>query len=190
MKKLVSIVLVLATLLAFASCGKSEKIKNAEAQIATLTENSSYKEIYDVFQAYTAVEYDKREKIENIDVLAKYINAKSSECEFLLTDEMIDEINAYFDEDIYGLRLHSSLNLDLTVKKHGTVYGKDWDKLGDYNIKSGEKTDDYTYTKYGRVVIVDKYGKKSTHDFEVDCTMEYDAEKETYKISLSSNIHN
>ncbi|MBQ5592245.1 MAG: hypothetical protein IIU80_04815 [Clostridia bacterium] len=188
MKKIISIFLAVVICFAFASCGKSEEVKAVEAKIATLTENTSFKEINDIYELYSALTYDEQDKVENKDVLAQYISLDGGE--FTLTDDMVDEIKEYFADDEYGLRGSTSLMVEIMTSKELKDYASDWDRLSNYNFTSAEKTDDYTYTKYGIVKILTKFGRVASYEFEMNCTMEYDAENDELKISTSADIFN
>ncbi len=187
-KKVFALIAIFTTILSFCSCGKSESVKKAEAQISTLSASSSYKEINDAYALYNALEYDEKEKVENSDELAKYISLESGG--YTLNDEMIAKIKSYFDTDSYGLTTISKLNLDITAKKYGTAYGADWLQAEDFKFSSEEKTDNYTYTKYGKVSISTKYGNIEVHDFELNASVIYDEDTDNYKVSASANIFN
>ena len=188
MKRIVALLLIVVMCLALGACGKSEEIKDVESKIYMLSENSSYKEINDVFKAYDAIEYDKQDKVDNADVLAQYVSLIDGD--FALTDEMIEEIKEYFEDDLYGLKGSSSLTVDIMVSKQLKEYASDWDRLSDYQFTSAEKTDDYTYTKYGIVKILTKFGRVVSYEFEMDCTMVYDAENDELEISTVADIFN
>ena len=188
MKKIIALLLVVVMCLSFVACGKSEEVKAAEAKIAVLSENSSYKEINEAYEIYDALEYDDKEKVENKDILAKYISLGNGS--FYLTDNMINEIKAYFKNDTYGLMGLSPLTIEVTASKYTKSYAEDWDRVIDYTFSSEEKTDEYTYTKYGVVKIADKFGKVASYNFIMDCTMKYDAEKDELIVSKSADIKN
>ena len=188
MKKIIALLLVAVMCLSFVACGKSEEVKAVEAKIAALSEKLLYKELNEAYELYDALEYDDKEKVENKDILAKYINLSNGG--FYLTDDMINAIKTYFKNDTYGLMGLSPLTTEVMVSKYTKPYAKDWDRVIDYAFSSEEKTDEYTYTKYGVVRIADKFGKVASYNFIMDCTMKYDAEKDELIVSKSADIKN
>ncbi len=188
LKCLLSIVLVMGIVLSLSACGKSEEVKAVEAGIAALNAESTYKEINDVYALYCTLESKDREKVENIEVLSGYISLDSGH--YVLNEEMFDKIDEYYElDEKWGLGTTSALNKEISFAKEAYADAADWDKAGDYEYSSSdEQTDDYTYTRYGRVEVVDKYGDTSIHNFEINSYAIYDEDEGTYRLVHSAEI--
>ncbi len=185
---LLSIVLVIGIVLSLSACGKSEELKAVEAGIATLNAESTYKEINDVYALYCALESKDREKVENAELLSGYVNISNGH--FVLNKEMLDEIDEYYELDArWGLGTTSAINKEISFSKEAYADAADWDKAGNFEYSSNdEQTDVYTYTRYGRTEIIDKYGNKSIHNFEVNSYAIYDEDEGTYRLVHSAEI--
>lgn len=168
--------------LSLIACGKSEEVKNAELQIATLTNNATYQEIQDVYLSYMAVEFDDREKgkVENEAELAKYCDLLNGH--FTLNDAMIETIEGAFKGygDIgYSHAIYAIQNAIL-IKS----YTEGWTKYSDIEIASIKQIDDYAIVGYGTLMIMDEYGNWSSHKLEIEYFAVYDEEDEKgYSIS-------
>lgn len=97
MKKTISILLALVIMLSLCACGKSEEVKKAESEIATLSAGSDYEEINRVFEQYRALSEKDRKKVGNVNVLAEYCATGYTEARFVLTDAMIAQIKTDID---------------------------------------------------------------------------------------------
>lgn len=185
---LLSVMLIIGIVLSLSACGKSEEVKAVEAGIASLSADSTCKEINDVYVLYEALKSDDKEKVENAEVLSGYINISNGH--FVLNKEMLDEIDEYYELDAkWGIGTASSLNTEITFAKAAYAYAKNWDKAGDYEYSSNdEQTDEYTYTRYGRTEIVDKYGNTSIHNFEINSYAIYDEDEGTFRLVHSAEI--
>ena len=185
MKKAIFLLLVLAMCLSLCSCFKSEEVKNVEMQIATLNENSTYREINDVYKAYINLDIKKQDKVENTDVLAKYCRVPGGE--FTLTDAMVEEIEGYFDdyEGVAGTSYVAYLiRYDFGIKQ----YTRDWMSYRDIAVTSAERTDAYTIEGKGTIMIQDEYGKWSEYYFTISLRYEY-SEEEECGYELDYNVH-
>ena len=186
MKKVISLFLALVLCLSLCACGKSEEVKNAELQISTLTTDSTYKEIYNVYSAYSDVEFEDREagKVENAAELKKYCNLRNGH--FVLTDEMVDNIEGAF-EDLYDIGISHATYI---VSNMATVKSitDGWTKYSDIEIASVKQVDDYTIVGYGSLKIMDEYGDWSSYKLEIEYFAEYDEEDEK-GYSISQDVH-
>lgn len=180
MKRIIALTLTIVMMFALCGCMKSEEIKNAEAGIATLNSNSTYKEIYDVYCLYSAVPYDKRDKVENASVLAEYCDLGSGH--FVLTDTMLSEIKGKFQMSSLGISdAEFSIAYNFGIQK---IINSNWDQCKNIKIASDKKDDKYTYTGYGTISIQDNYGSISSHNVRISYFAVYDEEEELgYKIS-------
>ncbi|MDY4489814.1 MAG: hypothetical protein SPE19_04725 [Candidatus Faecousia sp.] len=176
MKKTNSLLLALVLCLSLCACGKSEEVKNAELQIDTLTADSTYQEIYDVYSSYMDVKFEDRQKgkVENEAELAKYCDLLNGH--FVLNDAMIDSIEGKFED--YGAFI--AIKYALYVKE----ITQGWTQYSDIEIASVKQVDDYTIVGYGSLKIMDKYGDWSSYKLEIEYFAEYDEEDEKgYSIS-------
>lgn len=187
MKKFLSVVLVVVMCLSLCACGKSDAVKNVEAQIEALSAESTYKELNAVFELYDALEAEEKEKVENIDILAKYINPQNGG--FVLTEDMIEELEEYFGsrDNVYSIQ--RMLNTEIKFAIYSSLpYASDWESAGEYVCKVYDVKDDYTFTQYGKVDIKNKNGSITTHDFEINCSMVYDEENDSYKMDEAVKV--
>jgi len=180
MKRIFALTLTIVMMFTLCGCIKSEEIKNAEAGIATLDSNSTYKEIYDVYCLYSAVPYDKRDKVENASVLAEYCDLSTGH--FVLTDTMLSEIKDKFEMSSLGVsNAEFSIIYYFSIQK---MIESNWNEIADIKIASTKKDDAYTYTGYGTISIQDNYGSISSHNVRISYFAVYDEEEELgYKIS-------
>ncbi len=187
MKKLISLVLIAVLCLSFTACGKSEEIINVENSINSLTAESDFKTINDVYLLYSALSAENKDKVENSDMLSVYINFSGH---FVLTEDMLTEISEYYEHDDKFGRALISLNKELTFAKNAYDYAADWQDIGNYEWASseGEKEDEYTYTRFGKVEVIDKYGNKSIHNFEMNSYAIFDETENNYKMVHSATI--
>ena len=188
MKKIIALLLALMMCLTLCACGKSQEVKAVEEAIGTLTAESSYKDIHDVWEQYSQFESKDKEKVENISEMEAYCNTNGY---FVLTEEMIDEIEYYIDGDgddlayafksIYG---RVELYFQMLMKNTHT----DWEKCGDMIISSYDQEDDYTYAAYGTIKVADKYGTVTKYNLEVFYFAEYSEDEDCgYSISYDIN---
>ena len=182
MKKVLSLLLALVLCLSLCACGKSEEVKNAELQIDTLTADSTYQEIYDVYSSYMDVEFEDRQKgkVENEAELAKYCDLLNGH--FVLNDAMIDSIEGAFEGygDIGYSHAIYAIQHALSIK----AITQGWTQYSDIEIASVKQVDDYTIVGYGSLKIMDEYGDWSSYKLEIDYFAEYDEEDEKgYSIS-------
>ena len=168
---LLSIVLVVCNLLC--ACGKSEAVKDVEKQINTLTKSSTYKQIHSVYNKYNDLSHEEVEDVENASILWNYCNESGH---FVLTEDMIDEIENKLDEEILwgGNMIEFSISYHMSIKSSI----KEWSDWGEEKISSHKQLDKYTYCFYGTVKVTDEYGHMSTRDMELTYFAEYDEEKE------------
>ncbi len=189
MKKTIALLLALVMCFTLCACGKSSEVKAVESTIATLTETSSYKDIYDAWAMYDALESKDKEKVKNLQTLNQFCN---DDGHFVLTDEMIDKIEYYIDGDwenevevvrdsIYG-------RVDANFRNVMKISQKDWEKCGDMTISSYDQEDDYTYAAYGTIKVADKFGTVTKYNLEVFYFVEYSEEEDSgYTISYDIN---
>lgn len=167
MKKALSVLLTLAICICLCAC-KSSEVKNVEAQIDTLNANSTYQEIHEVNSLYGNLSPKDREKVKNLDAMLPYCNSSGH---FTLSDDMLAEIKSYFTNTTLGMtEVEFSIMYSLAVKSN--LSG--WSDFGNIKIASHKKTDSYTYSVYGTFTVVDKYGKRSSEQFELTYYAEYD----------------
>lgn len=175
MKKIVALILALIMCVLLCGCFKSEEVKSVEMQIAALNENSTYREINEVYKAYINLDSKKLDKVENADVLAKYCEVPGGN--FTLSVAMEEEIVGYFDDyaGVAGTSYVAYLiRYDFGIKQ----YTRDWMDWSDIVVASAEKTDAYTIMGKGTIMIQDEYGKWSEYHFEITLGYEYSEEEE------------
>ena len=184
MKKILATLLLVTACCFLTACGKSEEVKNAEAQIATLDSNSTYKEINAVYEVFNAVPYEEREKVENVDVLKEYCDPYNGH--LVLTDEMCDEIEAKLV--IENGMSDSIISAIWELVLHGMVKG--WTDQEFLKWTSSKQEDDYTYTIYGLCRSYNEYGKSSEHTMRMEYFAVYDEETGSYKIDEDLIVNN
>lgn len=187
MKKLIVVVLILVFCFSFVGCGKSEEVINVENSINSLTAESDYKSINDTYLLYSSLSAENKEKVENSNILSEYINFSGH---FVLTEDMLTEVSEYYEDDKRFDRALISLDKELTFAKNAYDYAADWQEIGNYEWASseGEKKDEYTYVRYGKVEVIDKYGNKSIHNFEMNSYAIFDETENNYKLVHSATI--
>jgi len=187
MKKLLSLIIALIMCVSLTSCGKSKEVKNVESAIDNLSSRATYRTIHEAYELYTGLESKDKEKVENIESLKKHISLYGH---FVLTDEMISEIKKYYISDAKAFDSYTKLRLSsaITIEKGFSDYAKDWDKIDSFIWSSEEKTDDYTYTKYGKVKISTKYGDIKTHNFKIEITANYEEATGLYELTHMPTI--
>lgn len=186
-KKLIAAIIVMTIVFAFSGCGKSDEVVNAENSIAELNVESDYKTINEVYLMYSDLSAEDKEKVENSDVLAGYINPSNGH--YILTEDMLTEIEEYYEHDEKFDRAKIALDKELSFAKQAYDYAKEWNDIGEYKWASSDaEKDDYTYTRYGTVEVIDKYGNSSTHNFELNSYAIYDEAEGTYKMVHSAEI--
>ena len=183
MKKALSLILALVMCLSLCAC-KSSEVKNVEAQIGTLSTNSTYEEIHSVYSLYSSLSLKDQDKVENLDMLGEYCDPLGGE--FVLSEEMLQEIEAEFEVGSLGVTgAEFSVMYDLGVQS--SIKG--WNKHGNIKITSHKKTDAYTYSVYGTFQLTDEYGSTSTKKFTMSYFAEYSAEEATgYVISHDTSV--
>lgn len=104
MKKIISLLLVLAMCFGLCACGKSQAVKNAEELIAGLAfvDEKSGAEIIEAINAYSALSQEDKEKVENYDILVEakdtYLKIKYREAY-----ELIDAASAITIDGMYDI---------------------------------------------------------------------------------------
>ena len=183
MKKALSLILALVLCLSLCAC-KSSDVKNVEAQIETLSANSTYAEIHSVYSLYRSLSLKDQDKVENLDVLSNYCDPLGGE--LVLSDEMLQEIAEEFNVGSLGVTgAEFSVTYDLSIKR--AIEG--WSNHGDIKITSHKKADAYTYEVYGTFKVTDKFGSTSAKQFIMSYYAEYSAEEPTgYTISHSTSV--
>lgn len=171
-----------AAVMAFVVFGKSKEVKNAEAQIATLNEESTYKEINDVYSAYNAVKPKHREKVANREVLAEYCDLEGGA--LVLNDEMLEEIAGAFKETSELSHAKLVIMRYFSVKKEI----EHWIDFEDIELASAKQKDPYTIIAKGTMMIEDEYGDWSAYRVEIDYWAEYDEESDK-GYSLDFNVY-
>ncbi len=186
-KKVLAAIVIMTVIFSFTGCGKSDEVINVENSISSLTAESDYKTVNDTYLLYAALSTDDKEKVENSGVLAGYINL--SDGHYILTEDMLAEIEEYYEHDDKFARAKIALDKELSFVKQAYDYAKDWNGIGEYEWASSEaETDDYAYTRYGTVEVIDKYGNSSVHNFELNSYAIYDEAEGTYKMVHSAEI--
>ena len=174
---LLSVVLVTSVLLC--ACGKSEEVKEVENQINLLSTNSTYQEINDVYEKYSALSDEDKEDLENANVLYKYCDGTGW---FVLTEDMIEEIEKKIEEEEFLDDIGQTM---WTYEILGNI--SDWQNV---EIASHKKENKYTYRLSGKVEVADEYGYVSTKKMELDYFAEYDAENEKgYSINCMVRVY-
>ena len=183
MKKVVLMILALIMCLSLCAC-KSSEVKNVEAQIGTLNENSTYAEIHSIYSLYSSLSLKDQDKVENLNVLGEYCDPLGGE--LVLSEAMLQEIEGEFEVSSLGVTgAEFSVMYDLGVKSK--IEG--WNKHGDVKITSHKKTDAYTYSVYGTFKLTDEYGNTSIKNFTLSYYAEYSTEEATgYIISHDTSV--
>lgn len=161
-KKLFLTVATTLICISLSACGKNENVVAVEEAIATLSESSSYKEIGQVYKLYDELNHDDSEKVDNVDVLEKYIELGRGK--FTLTNELIDEIENH---------ITPSENLGISAFQ-GTVMANGKSEHGFLDcevpeITKTEQIDDYTYEITGNFKAKDEYNDVVKCKFTAEC---------------------
>ena len=129
MKKKVLVVLMLALCLALSACGKSEAVKNVEAQIDALGEVSaeSGEALSAAEKAYAALTDAEKEKVANFETLSA---AKDRFTELKLVGDWFDGYVNFWDLN------EEAEKVDLTLKADGTARSYDMD--GTWSVSEGK----------------------------------------------------
>lgn len=182
MKKVVSLVLALVMCLSLCGCGKSQGVQNAEEKIAALSENSTYEEIHNAYEAYNALNSEQKKKVENTEQLAEYCDISSGK--LALTGALLEEVKGKFEkESIYTpAKAISEVQTYFYLSKNS----RGWNDYGKIEVTKKQKVDDYTYSGYGSIVIEDNYGAVSTYKFRINYYATYEASG--YEISSTVAI--
>ena len=183
MKRVISVILLLALCLGLCAC-KSGAVKEVEAQIDALTAESSYSDIYSVYQLYCDLSAKEQQKVENISTFHDYCSDNGT---FVLTEEMLERIEYEFEREAVGgvSGVQFSLMYDLSIM-HNT---KGWAKHGNVEIASHKRSDPYTYSVYGTLTVTDDYGQTTKKKFTMTYQAEYTSEKEEgYQITHITTV--
>lgn len=162
MKKKLLLLLVSLMCISLCACGKSENVVAVEEAITTLSETSSYREIGQVYKLYDELNHEDSEKVDNVDVLEKYIELGRGK--FALTNELIAEIENH---------ITPSENLGISAFQ-GTVMANGKSEHGFLEcevpeITKTEQIDEYTYEITGNFKAKDEYNDVVKCKFTAEC---------------------
>lgn len=168
MKKLVCLLLVLAMCLSFCACGKSEAVKNMEAQIAEISEDplQSREAVEAAVEAWGLLTEKEQGKVENAEIL---LNAQEKlEQERQETFQWLegDWVNLYnlLNGYVYN-EIEPTLNKEvvLSVEMDGAVFNErevEW-KCVDGGIRLGGMTNVVKPVQNGDITILVTEGAES-----------------------------
>lgn len=180
-KKLFLTVATTLICISLSACGKSENVVAVEEAITTLSESSSYKEIGEVYKLYDELNHDDSEKVENVDVLEKYVELTSGKLP--LSDELISEIENYVTpKENLGFSTAQIEVMANGKSEHGFLDSE----LPE--ITNIEQIDEYTYEISGNFKAKDEYDDIVKCKFTIECYFRLHTSENEEAYWLNSDI--